>query len=246
MSALAPNKWARQWGRNPNLPGKEKGKSMSKKMMLLALAAFSAALFALPAVASAQEIHMEPGNGESFTVTGGAGELRAESEPTITCEHVDGSGKFDAGSSTTGTIHLDFTGCHATVFGLTAKCRTKLSALDNTITTEGTFHLITTTAGTPDILVTPNPTEIVCAGISNVTVTGTVIGTITAPKCGESSKTMTMAFSATGSTQNDLTYTGNTYDLKAYTGSTVANEKTAGLVGTSTATSANAQKLNCT
>ncbi len=37
---------------------------MSKKMMLLALAVVSAAFFAMPAIASAQEIHLEPGNGE--------------------------------------------------------------------------------------------------------------------------------------------------------------------------------------
>jgi hypothetical protein len=217
---------------------------MSKKMMLLALTVVSAAFFALPALASAQELHLEPS--EAFAITGPEGELRAESEPTITCTTTDGSGKFDAGSTTTGTIELDFTSCHTTVFGLTAKCRSEGSALDNTIATKGAFHLITISEKVPGILVTPNPTKIVCAGISTVTVTGAIIGTITSPKCGESSKSMTMSFTATGTTQNHLTYTGGKYDLKAYTGASVENEKTAGLVGTSTASTPNAQKLNCT
>jgi len=223
---------------------------MSKKMMLLALAVVSAAFFALPAIASAEEIHLEPGNGEAFEVTGPGGELRAESEPTITCEKTDGKGNFDVGSSTTGTTELDFTGCHTTIFGFTAKCRSEGSALDNTIATKGTFHLITTetTAKTfvPAILVTPVTTKIVCAGISSVTVTGNVIGTITSPKCGESSKTVGLSFTATGTKQDHIVYTGKEYDLKAYTGSETTNEKTAALVGTATNTTTNAQKLNCT
>jgi hypothetical protein len=231
---------------------KKRKVNMSKKMMLLALAAACAALFALPAGASAMENHLEPA--EPFTITGPEGQLRAESEPTITCEKTDGSGKFDTGSTTTGTIELDFTGCHTTVFGITAKCRSEGSALDNTIKTSGAFHLITTVVVTenkeehklPDILVTPAPTKIVCAGISSVTVTGSIIGTITSPKCNESSATMGMSFSATGTVQDDMVYTGVKYDLKAYTGTSVENEKTAALVGTSTATAPKAEKLVCT
>jgi hypothetical protein len=221
---------------------------MSKKVMLLAIAAFSAAMFALPVMAAGQEIHLEPG--EAFNVTGPAGELRAEEEPTVTCESTDGSGKFDTGSSTTGSVELDFTGCHTTVFGLTAKCRTEGSKLDNTIASVGTFHLITwkNAAGTsfPAILVTTVPTEIVCAGISKLSVTGSIIGTITSPKCGESSKTLGLSFTATGTVQNHLTYTGVNYDLKDFTGSDPSKEKTAALVGTTTQTTTNAQKLNCT
>lgn len=215
--------------------------------MLLAFAAVCAVLLALPAIGSAQEIHLEPGNGEAFTITGPGSELRAESEPTITCEITDGTGKFNVGSSTTFSEELDFTGCHTTVFGLTAKCRSEGSALDNTIATGGTAHLTeTTTPKVPDIEVTAKTTKVVCAGISSLTITGVLIGTITSPACGASSKTVTQSFSATGSTQNHRTYTGVSYDLKAYTGTTVENEKTAAFVGTTTFTTTNAQKLNCT
>jgi hypothetical protein len=220
---------------------------MNKRIMLLALAVVSTALFALPAVAVAQEIHSEPG--EAFSITGGGGEFKAESEPTITCEKTDGSGKFDAGSTTTGSLELDFTGCHTTVFGITAKCRSEGSALDNTIKTSGSFHLtilIINLNRFSATLITISTTKLVCAGISTMTTTGSVIGTVTSPKCGESSKTMTTSFTATGTVQNHLSYTGATYDLKAYTGTESANEKTAALVGTTTATSINAQKLNCT
>jgi hypothetical protein len=208
------------------------------------------ALVAFPAESLSQEIHLEPGNGEATTEAGAGAEVRTEGGPTVTCESLDGSGKYDAGSSTTGSFVFDLTGCHTTVFGITAQCRSEGSALSNTIAISGGFHLITwkNAAGTafPAILLTPNPYKVVCAGISTITVTGTVIGTITSPKCGESSKNSTRSFTATGTKQDHITYTGSEYDLRAYTGTNVANEKTSGLVLTYTTTSSNPLKLNCT
>jgi hypothetical protein len=219
---------------------------MSKKIMLLALAVASVAMFALPAGASAQEIHLE--GVTSFSGTSGAGSLAAEGEPTITCESGHVKGTVQAGG-TTGTISLDFTGCHATVFGFTAKCHTSGSALDNTINTSGTFHLVTTIDAsgvkTPDILVTPATTSIICAGISNTIVHGNVLGKITKPACGAESKEMTTSFAATGSVQNVMDYTGVKYDLTATTGEGGA-AKTAGLTSTGTTTSETVGKLNCT
>ncbi|HVD38193.1 MAG TPA: hypothetical protein VNC15_05120, partial [Solirubrobacterales bacterium] len=194
---------------------------MSKKMMLLALAVASAALFALPAFASASELHTDTAT--SFTGTGGPGSLKAKGEPTITCESADvNNGTISAGG-TTGTMTLDFTGCHASVFGFTAKCHTTGSALDNTIASGGTFHLITFPVEKPAVLVTANPTEITCAGISTTYVEGNIIGTITSPNCNTSSNTMTLSFTATVNGSGDVTqdhelYTGNFYDLVARTG----------------------------
>jgi len=218
---------------------------MSKKIMLLALAVASIAMFALPAAASAQEIHLE--GVESFEGSAGAGSLAAEGEPTITCESGDIEGTVAAGG-TTGSISLDFTGCHTTVFGFTAKCRTTGSALDNTINSSGTFHLVTTVVGgtsTPDILVTTVTTTIVCAGISNTVVHGSVLGKITSPACGVASKEMTTSFAATGTVQNVMEYTGVNYDLTATTGSEGA-AKTAGLNSSGTTKSKTAGTLNCT
>jgi len=228
---------------------------MSKKMMLLALAVVSAAFLALPALASAQEIHSEPG--EAFSVSGAGGELRAEGEPTITCSGTGGEGKFNGGSSTTGSSTLDFTGCHTTVFGFTAACKSEGSEVNNTIANTGTFHLIKyvekvtknekgeiiAVDTNPAVLITTNTTVIVCAGISKITVTGSVIGTMS-QKCGESSKENTLTFSATGTAQDDSTYTGASYVLQSKTGS--GEEKASALVGSATNTSAKAQTLNCT
>ena len=220
---------------------------MSKKIMLLALTAVSAALFALPAVASAQEIHFESATNQNFTVTGPAGELRASGEPTITCESTDGTGAQT--SSTTGNLNLDFTGCHINVLGFTVKCRSAGSALDNTIATGGTYHLITwkNQAGTafPAALVTANTTSVVCAG-TTVRVTGDLIGTITSPKCGAKSKSLSISFTATGNTQDHILYTGNPFDLKASTNADHSGEVTAALVGSATISAPNESTLNCT
>jgi hypothetical protein len=200
---------------------------MSKKMMLLALAVVSAALLALPAFASALELHYDTVT--SFTGTGGSGNLVASEEPTITCEKTDVIEGVISAGGTTGSMTLDFTGCHTSVFGLTAKCHTSGSALDNTIQTKGTFHLITIEPNVPGVLVTTTPVEIICATISSTYVEGNIIGTVTSPKCGETSNKMTLSFSATGSTQNHIKYTGLPYDLLARTGGPSGTARTAGL-----------------
>lgn len=218
---------------------------MSKKIMLLALAVASVAMFALPAAASAAELHLT--NVTSFSGSAGAGSLVAEGEPTITCESGHVNGTVSAGG-TTGTIELDFTGCHTTVFGFTAKCRTAGSALDNTIKTHGTFHLITTTDG-PAILVTTETVTIVCAGITNTVTHGNVIGTIidngTSITCTRESTELVTKFAASGTVQDHTEYTGVKYDLTATTGEGGA-AKTAGLTSTGTTKSATKGKLDCT
>jgi len=217
---------------------------MSKKIMLLALAAVSAAMFALPAAASAQEWHID--NVASFSGTFGLSTLTAKEEPTITCEgpnHVTGS--FDAGSTTTGKIHLDFTACHTKdpIFGSTIKCRTTGSALDNTITTNGTFHLVTI-GNVKGILVTPEPTSVVCAGISTVKVAGNLLGTVTSPACETESTKIVTKFTSAGAVQEHKTYTGKTYNLTSQTGEGAIKE--AGLNAEATLESATPGKLTCT
>jgi hypothetical protein len=219
---------------------KQKGIAMSKKMMLLALAVASMTMFALPAASSAQEIHLE--GVTEFKGDATAGSLTAAGEPTITCETGDVEGTVSAGG-TTGSIKLDFTGCHTTVFGFTAKCHTAASPLDNTIKTSGTSHLITTSDG-PALMVTTEPVEIICAGISNTTVHGDVIGTITSPKCGESSKLMTINFAASNNVQAHDVYTGVTHALTATTSDGVPH--TAGLNTLTHVESTTAGTLNCT
>jgi hypothetical protein len=220
---------------------------MSKKMMLLALAV--AALFALPSAASAQEIHLK--GVTTFTGSGGAGFLAAANEPKISCTATkSASGSFDSGSTTTGTTNLIFSGCTAEFLGIKGNCSTSGDAT-GIITSSGTFHLITTSTSKPGILVTPVTTTIICIGFSRVEVTGKgVIGTITSPKCTETSKSMTLAFEAEGSTQKHLSYTGTNYDLTADTenaaGETTGANGTAALNTTVTTESTTAGTLECT
>src|SRR4051794_23652910 len=101
---------------------------MNKKIMLLGLVVAAAALFALPAAASAQEIHWT--NTAAFTGTAGLGSVTVSNEPTITCTSGHISGTPSAGG-TTGSISIDSTGCGESIFG--AQCRTAGSALNNTI-----------------------------------------------------------------------------------------------------------------
>jgi hypothetical protein len=126
---------------------------MSKKLLLYALSVASIMMFSLPTAAVALEIHLY--NTTSFSGTAGASSLAAEGEPTITCESGDISGTVSAGG-TTETFSLDLTGCHTTVFGITAKRRTSGSALDNTFSTSGVKHFITVSSGIPGSLWTFN------------------------------------------------------------------------------------------
>src|SRR5690348_459389 len=100
---------------------------MSKKMMMLALAAVSAALFAMPAVASAGEWDTENSlgqvvTGQEFTISKVTNPvLESANGDRVTCTGLTGSGKYDVGSSKTGTITLDFTGCTENTFGTTCQ-----------------------------------------------------------------------------------------------------------------------------
>ncbi|HVD39308.1 MAG TPA: hypothetical protein VNC15_10795 [Solirubrobacterales bacterium] len=223
---------------------------MSKKIMLLALAVASVAMFAVPAGASAQELHLT--GVSSFSGTSGAGSLTAEGEPTITCESGEISGNVETGG-TTGTITFDFFSCHTTVFGFTAKCRTSGSAADNTISTGGTFHFITTPLGTHTsaaIMVTPATTTVVCAGISNTIVHGDIIGTIidngsNSVTCTRAGKILVTQFVSSSNIQEHDVYTGVTHALTATTGES-GTAKTAGLNATGTTETATTGTLDCT
>jgi hypothetical protein len=223
---------------------------MSKKIMLLALAV--AALFALPSAASAEEIHFT--NVTTFSGTGGPGALQAVGEPKISCSATKvENGKFDTGSSTTGSMDLHFTGCAAEFLGIKGNCNTS-GAASGTIKAGGTFHLITfvnsKSEKKPAILVTPATTTIICIGFSRVDVTGSIIGTIESPACGTSSTIMKVVFNQAAGKQEHLLYTGKEYDLIAHTensaGELTGASGTAGLEGTVTLTSPTSGTLDCT
>jgi hypothetical protein len=203
---------------------RQKGKSMSKKMMLLALSVVSAALFALPAVAAATTAHLSATS--TFTVSKGATEtveLETTGGEKVQC-HSGVSGKGSFVTTTTGNLELTFHGCTTTVpiFG-TLNCSSSGAPTGTIVTTTLPFHLISKVSGsgTPGVLITPAAGEhfatFVCGGIAERKVTGNgVIGTITSPGCGVASLTATLKFEqgATG-VQKHATHTGVTYGLKS-------------------------------
>jgi hypothetical protein len=220
--------------------------TMNKKMLLLVLATVSAAAFAVPADASAQEIHWT--NVTFFSGTSDTFALVAEGEPVVTCgetspnikpNHVTGT--VSAGG-TTGEIAFVFTACHIVVLGFTEPCKTTGALVNNTIAFNGTFHLITINSK-PAILVTP-VARVECANITAINVGGNVIGTITSPACGVESKNMTIKFSASGPTQEHKTYTGVNYNLTSQTGTGTIKE--ASETAEATTESATAGILDCT
>lgn len=227
---------------------------MSKKFMLLALAVISAAFFALPAIASATENHIEGATGKTFSGTSGEGELVAAGEPTIKSKKMKASGEFT--SETTGLVNLEFEESTANILGVNLSCKTA-GAAAGVIKTSSVFHLITievktetTTDFKPGILVTPPFPTIICgsgASERKIQVTGKgVIGTITSPACNASSATMAVSFEIVGGKQEHMLYTGGTYDLEVTTES--GSDVTAALKNTTnlTFTDGVSRKLVCT
>lgn len=208
-------------------------------MILLALAAVSAAVFALPSAASAGTPTVDPG-GLGFTGTFGLSTLTAEGEPTITCEgenHVTGTFNNPGGNATGGTISLHYTNCHINVF-VTIPCHTAGAPLNNTILINNVPFDLTyweDNKTSPAMLATNVSTEIECGGTTPIKVTGSVMGKVT-NKCGEESTSTTIDFSATNNVQDQrqITGTGSVFDLTAQTTGGVT--RTAGLNTTAKAT----------
>jgi hypothetical protein len=223
---------------------------MKNKMMLLALAAVSAVMFVLPAVASAGEPQIDPASGKfplTFTSAGGASELRAVGSEPVKCTGNKGTGKYT--SATTGEIELTFTGC--TAFG--GQCNSSGQAAGVITTGTSVFHnvYLTDAKTTPGVLVTP-PTGGVFAsfscffGFASVSVTGNgVIGHLESPKCGAKQKTATLNFTATGASQTykQNTLTGTVFNLKSSTNGGAAAE--AAEVAEGTVTYAEEATLTC-
>jgi len=220
---------------------------MSKKMMLLALSAVCAALFALPAVASANPpAHLEGLKDTSFTVHAGPGSLSTTGGETVTCTTTTGGGKLE--TTTTGSLSLIFHGCKAkTPFG-ELTCTTSGQSSGTIATTALSFHLISgaTSTARPFILVTPNAAtatyaHFVCGGFVNKTVEGTgLLGTITAPGCDTAASKATVDFNALGhGLKQHTTITGTTYTF-------TSNGTTAAMDTTPTITFKESGFLNCT
>jgi hypothetical protein len=208
---------------------------MSRKKALKSIAASSLMLLASASLAGAQEMEVDPGAGTKFSGFGSVS-FQVANEPTITCEKTDISGS--TASKTTAAVNIDLTGCHIAVFGLTAKCRTSGSPLDNTIVTSGTVHFITANEK-PAGLYTPQLLTVSCAGISSVVIGGNgYIGTVTSPACNTESKTTNIKIDP-----EDTFYTGVKYSLTGTTSGGTANA--VAVSGTLTMESEVLNKMTC-
>jgi hypothetical protein len=218
----------------------EEREDMSKKMMLLALVAVSAAVMALPAVASAGTWHLEPA--QNGSVSGGATALVSSGVTTTTCTSVSGASAFDAGSTTTGTISLTFHGCKNKP-GF--HCQTAGDPTGTITVTNVPFHLVLLEANPrkPGILITPNGPDFAtfeCAGIPVIVAGNGVLGELTSPACGASSNAVTVNFGL----WTQITTTGTVYGLTTKVGGAAAGPAT--LTGGWTITFANNSTVNCT
>lgn len=212
---------------------------MSKKIMLLALSAISAALFVLPAMAMAEDVplHVVPKPAVATAVSGGAATLSVVNGNTVTCKELTGSETWE--TSTTGTFHLIFKNdCTAHVGSITASC--------SEITSHGIFHLVTLPGKIPGILLTPTPggnfASFTCGGIFSFTVAGNgIVGKITSPACGASSTTSTSAFEGTNGVQAQKEVEGTTEKYHLTSNGEEAAEQGSGVTNL-----INSTKLECT
>jgi len=194
---------------------------MSKKTMVLLLATVTGVMAVPPAVASGNW-GVTPGNAQ-FSGSGSPASLAESSEPTIKCEGSTWQVSSYDGSGTRGGINLHFTKCSTTII-FRFPCSNTASPSSETITTKGTFHNVTITSGKRGVLVTPENTVIKCESVGNaITVSGNIIGEVTAPAgvCPVKTKTLSVNFGTTGSpaTQVHKTIDGSPtgYDLTATT-----------------------------
>lgn len=194
-----------------------------KCFAVLSLALLVSGIAAASAVAVTPEVD---GGGTKVVGAAGASAMVVTGEPTITCESSDAEGTRI--SSTTGEGVLLMTGCHTTVFGLTINCTSEGKPKGQIFIQNSVTHLVYLDENHTKVgaLATPPAsgvfTKFVCAGISSIEVKGTgVLGEVTSPKCGISSKTATVVAEATGSTQKyrQIEETGPIYQLEARTGS---------------------------
>jgi hypothetical protein len=182
---------------------------MSKKIMLLALAAVTAAMFAMPAAASAtfESLHMSPTPAKLHVKGVGHATLRSEGGQNITCNGVSGTVTPEAGG-TTGKLVLTF-GPHCTgPTGETCVGTNPVAPSGSITTTTLPYHLVTLKGKTPGVLITPGTEDNKSFAHFNCNVFGFpvqttvegngVLGTITAPACGGTSSTATLSFKSVG------------------------------------------------
>lgn len=211
---------------------------MSMKKSLLAMAAVAALAFAaLPAIASADSIDHESNN---FTLSGGNTALRT-AKNEVSCTSVNGSGAFEAGSNTTGTLEFTFHGCKA--FGGLVNCQSAEQPTGTITTTSLPFHIrrVTTASGhSAAVLITPNAGHFAtfkCGGLATIVVGGNgVIGQITSPGYNVPAASLTVNFGESGGQQEFRTVVGEETEYGLTASSNGGTPEAARQVGSGTVT----------
>jgi hypothetical protein len=202
---------------------------MKNRLIILALAAISAAFLVPPAVSSAAEwdIDSETGAPPMFTTAGGATKLSSSGFGAflpIECTTSTGIGKYT--TQTTASLTLTFTGCSqggnsCTTSGQTAGTIKTTELVTHNIMIESTAQVA---GGTPGLLFTPNSGHVgtFACGSSTFVVGGNgIIGDIGSLKCGggfQKTATVTFATSSSGNQRYKQVETaGASFDLTATT-----------------------------
>jgi hypothetical protein len=206
----------------------EKGKSVNKKIMLLALGAVTAIMLAVPAMASAiTPLHLSPTPAGAQTIHANSfARLSTTDGTTIVCNGFSGSATFESGG-TTGNMQLQLGGgCTRSPGGGTCTNEGLASSIK---TTTLPLHLATVQHSggvvSPGVLVTPAAGEHIATftchigflTLESVLKAGGVIGTITGPGCGARSKQVTIVFQAAShgiQTHKKLAGTATEYSLR--------------------------------
>jgi hypothetical protein len=222
---------------------------MTKKMMLLAIAAVAAIAFAaVPALASAATPEMDPSAGfpQAFTGTSGVSTLSTGGGTSVTCKKDKNIGSQT--SATTGTIEITFEECES----LGVKCKSSGQVAGTITTTELVYHLVylNTATKTPGVLITPKEghfASFTCSFLVSVVVGGNgILGHLSAPACGASSTGFTTVFSTSApGIQNPVVEgEGKNFHLEATVNGTLEPAGQQG-TGTETWTGGKTAKLTC-
>ncbi|HEX6780400.1 MAG TPA: hypothetical protein VF125_00055 [Solirubrobacterales bacterium] len=207
---------------------------MSKKLMLLAAGALSALAFAaLPAVASAEEYEVHcPKTPCIGTIAGTAIEhtirLENDANERIEATSLTGTTSIEASTTTTGKTELFFKGVKEKITGFNFSCNSPGAAAGEIKTGVMSTHFINlgkSPETIPAVLLTLPAAGITftCAGFSQKTVTGNIIGTITnvAEVCNKAAAKTVVKFNIKPpnpfGTQEHETWTGKSYDLTSGT-----------------------------
>ncbi len=174
--------------------------------------AISAATVVLPTVASAQSWHLSQTT--PFSVTGSGGSL-TWTGIVISCTSTTGVGSFS--TTTEGKVSLVLHECRHPLFACTTPGQPS-----GTVAFSAKFDAIMVATNKPGILLTPEGSTELTPGVKlfwEMSCFGPIygrgfIGTISLPSCGVASSVGTVSFaSSVGGHQEDMVYTGNTFDL---------------------------------